>query len=377
MSESVQLVPAVVLAKLRALRDEFTQAGRDLENPEIASDHRKVRTIAQRRAALERIAGQVQRLEALLAEAAEYDGLLTSPGADRDLVALAREDGPRVRGEIFALVKAATGELVQADDNAVGSIILEMRAGTGGEEAGLWTRDLLDMYVRYATKRGWSIETLELSGETGGSESITGAGAVRSAVLAVRGPGVWTAMNFEAGVHSVKRVPTTEAQGRIHTSTSTVAVLPEPEEINVKIDWATDVEEFATTSQGPGGQNVNKVATAVQVKHKATGIIIRMQESKSQQDNRQRARRLLLVRLHELERQKQHAARAAARNSQIGGAGGGERSDKIRTYRYKEGIVADERLPGEYALRDLQAGDFTSLHTDLIDAETARRIAAM
>jgi peptide chain release factor 1 len=190
----------------------------------------------------------------------------------------------------------------------------------------------------------------------------------------VKGEGVWSELNFEAGVHSVKRVPATEAQGRIHTSTATIAVLPEPEETSVKIDWANEVEEFATRAQGPGGQNVNKVETAWQLHHKPTGIIIKMMEAKSQQQNRERARRLLLTRLHEAERQRQHAQRSEARRTQIGG---GDRSEKIRTYRYKDNIVADERLPGEYPLREIVAGDLSRLMQDLQVQETARRLAEL
>jgi peptide chain release factor 1 len=195
-----------------------------------------------------------------------------------------------------------------------------------------------------------------------------------AAVISVRGPGVWSELLFEAGVHSVKRVPATETQGRVHTSTASVAVLAEPEDVEVKIDWANEVEEQATRAQGPGGQNVNKVETAWQIFHKPTGMVIKMMEAKSQQQNRERARRLLMARLHEAEVAKKNAERSAARTSQIGTAG---RSEKIRTYRFKEGIVADERLPGEYPLRDLQAGDFTKLMKDLIDRETQRRLAML
>jgi len=360
--------PTSVVAKLRSLRSEYGELGRQLEDPEVAADHRKARTLAVRRSLLEGIASRVERLESLDREATEYRSLISGKGGDgeAELVELAREELPRVEREAGEIYSAVTGELVQADDNKVGSVMLEVRAGTGGDEAGLWAGDLLEMYRKYAAKAGWSMEMLDMTpGDAGG---------VRSALANLRGAGVWTAMNFEAGVHSVKRVPATEAQGRIHTSTATVAVLPEPEEVEVKIDWANDVEEFATTSQGPGGQNVNKVATAVQIKHKPTGIIIRMMESKSQQQNRERARRLLITRLHEAERQRLHAERSSARTSQIGG---GERSEKIRTYRYKEAIAADERLAGEYALRDLLAGDFSALHGDLIRQEMQRRLAAL
>jgi len=354
--------PPSVVAKLRSLRLEHGELGRQLEDPQVAADHRKARSLSVRRAALEPIAEQVARLEALDREASEYRSLIDGKG-EKDLVELAREELPRVERDAASVYESVTAALVAADDNKVGSIMLEVRAGTGGDEAGLWAGDLLDMYRKYAARAGWTMELLDVTpGDAGG---------VRSAVANLKGAGVWTAMNFEAGVHSVKRVPATEAQGRIHTSTATVAVLPEPEEVQVKIDWANDVEEFATTSQGPGGQNVNKVATAVQIKHKPTGIIIRMMESKSQQQNRERARRLLITRLHEAERQRLHAERSSARAGQIGG---GDRSEKIRTYRYKEGIAADERLAGEYALRDLLAGDFTSLHGDLIRQEMHRRL---
>jgi len=360
------LVEPVVLKKLEELAAEHAGLARDLEDPAIAADHRAVRDRSVRKAALDPVVADYRDIARALSDIEEMEAALR-PGGDAELAQLAREELPALQGNLAALMQRVKAALVQSEDNQVGSIMLECRAGTGGDEAALWAGDILDMYRRYATRRGWSFEVLDLQAESN-------AGGVRSAVVNVRGPGVWTAMNFEAGVHSVKRVPATEAQGRVHTSTATVAVLPEPEDVQVKIDWANDVEEFATTSQGPGGQSVNKVATAVQVKHKPTGIVIRIGESKSQSQNRERARRLLMTRLYEMERQKKHAERTAARSAQIGG---GDRSEKIRTCRYKEGIVADERLPGEYPLRDLLAGEFEKIHSDLIDQETARRIAAL
>ncbi len=360
------IIPQPVLSKLAELARQYDETEQKLADPEIASDHRVARELSIRKAALEPTVTGYRQLARIIRDIADCRAQIASP-SDPDLAALAKEELPGLEDQAATLAATLKANLVQSDDNRVGSIILEIRAGTGGDEAALWARDILDMFQRYSVKRGWSWEVMDLTTEAD-------AGGLRSAVINVRGQGVWTAMNFEAGVHSVKRVPATEAQGRIHTSTATVAVLPEPEQVEVKIDWAKDVEEQATRAQGPGGQNVNKVETAWQIHHKPSGIIIKMMEAKSQQQNRDRARRLLMIRLHEAERQKKHSERASARSAQIGG---GDRSEKIRTYRYKEGIVADERLPGEYALRDLLAGDFVKLHNDLIDQETARRIGEL
>lgn len=358
-------VPARVFEKLRAMAAHERELAEQLQDPEIVVDHKKVRELSQQRAAILPTVEAYRDFEALRKEREELRAILA--GKDAELAAMAKEDLPRVERAAAERLQSLLGSLVTADDRRVGSVMLEVRAGTGGDEAGLWARDLFEMYQKYAARRGWAFEVLDFTVEPA-------TGGLRGATANVRGEGVWSELAFEAGVHSVKRVPATEAQGRIHTSTATVATLPEPEDVQVKIDWAAEVEEQATRAQGPGGQNVNKVETAWQIHHKPTGIIIKMMEAKSQQQNRERARRLLLTKLYEAERQRANAERVAARNTQIGTAG---RSEKIRTYRFKEGIVADERLPGEYALRDVQSGDLTGLMRDLLAMETQRRLGAL
>lgn len=357
--------PPRVLGKLGELAGAEAELAARLEDETVLADHRKVRDLTIRRGALQPAADAWRELVRLDRECQGLAEVIAA-NEDRELVAMAKEELPQLQAKATATLERALSALVHADDNKIAGVMVELRAGTGGDEAALWTRDLLEMYQKYAARRGWAFEPLEVTFESGGG--------VRAAVVGIKGPGVWGEMAFEAGVHSVKRVPATETQGRVHTSTASVAVLPEPEEVEVKIDWANDVEEQATRAQGPGGQNVNKVETAWQIFHKPTGIVIKMMEAKSQQQNRERARRLLMARLYEAELQRKNAERAAARNTQIGTAG---RSEKIRTYRYKEGIAADERLPGEYALRDLLAGDLSNLMRDLKERETQRRVAEL
>lgn len=359
-------IPPAIAEKLGHLEEQHARLVSELQDPEILADHRKVRERSIRKSALDPVVHAARAVRDLERERESWASALAS-GADSELAQLARDELPRLDARLRDAVKECLARLVSGDDERIGSVILELRAGTGGDEAALWTRDLLDMYHKHAVRQGWTFDILDLVAESD-------AGGLRSAVVNIKGSGVWAQLAHEAGVHSVKRVPATEAQGRIHTSTATVAVLPEPDESDVAIDWANDVEEFATRAQGPGGQNVNKVETAWQVHHKPTGIIIKMMEAKSQQQNRERARRLLVARLHEAERRRREAQRSAARRTQIGSA---DRSEKIRTYRFKEGIVADERLPGEYNLRSILAGDLQPILADLAERETSRRLAEL
>lgn len=356
-----------IARKLAELCDQYTEILGRLEDPEVLADHHAVRDLSIKRAALEPVAEGYRRYRALLDEIGELRAA-AEPGGDADLAEMAREELPTLEADAAAEIERVKSALVQSDDRRVASVIMEIRAGTGGDEAGLWARDLLAMYEKYASSKRWKWETLDITED----DSF---GGVRHAVVNIRGDGVWAELGFEAGVHSVKRVPATETQGRIHTSTATVAVLPEPEAVEITIDWAGDVEEHITTAQGPGGQNVNKVATAVHLIHTPTGVEVRMQETKSQAQNREKARRLLTARVYEIERARAEAERSAERRGQIGTGG---RSEKVRVYRYQDGIVADQRLTQKFQKASvLDAGDLGPVIEALLEHETARRLGEL
>ena len=367
MSASAGSIPSTVLAKLDELDDQYAQIERDLESPEVAADHNRLRELSIKRAALTPVVEGYRAFKALTDEIGELRAVIDS-GDDLELAQMAREELPELEARASEKIEQVKAQLVTADDRKVGSVILEIRAGTGGDEAGLWARDLLEVYTRYAASKGWKVEEMELDADPS-------LGGVRKAIVTITGEGVWSELSFEAGVHSVKRVPATESQGRIHTSTCTVAVLPEPEEVDVKIDWSNDVEEHVTTAQGPGGQNVNKVATAVHMVHKPTDVEVRMQETKSQAQNREKAKRLLKARVYEIERQKAEAERAAERKGQIGS---GARSEKIRVYRYQDNIVSDQRLSEKFTKTGIiDNANLQPLFDALIEQETAKRLAAL
>jgi peptide chain release factor 1 len=349
--------------KLEEMEAALAQINAQLADPEVVVDHRQVTLLSRRRAALEPIVEQFAQWKRTVADAWGCRTLLASP--DAELASLAREELPRLDADAAGLVNALQARLVTADDRSVGSVILEVRAGVGGDEAGLWAGDLVQMYSGFAQKHGWKVEPLELSaGDVGG---------VKSAILSIRGEGVWSMLAFESGTHQVKRVPATETQGRVHTSTATVAVLPEPEEVDLHID-PDEVKEIITTAQGPGGQNVNKLSTAVHLIHLPTGIEVRMQETRSQGQNRMKAWQLLRARLHERRREEAHARRTEQRNSLIGGA---TRAEKIRTYRYKENVVVDHRLEQSFNLQEVLEGGLDAVTNRLLAREVELRVAAL
>lgn len=353
-----------LIRRLDAMATEFGELEQQLSDPAVLSQPQRAGELARRRAAMEPLVALYRDWQRTTTDAANLRALAeTEP--DPELRALAAEELPAVDARTASLLEQIKGELVTSEDRAVGSVMLEIRAGVGGDEAMLFAGDLVEIYQRYAGEKGWSWELLEFSGgEVGG---------VRHAVAHVTGPGVWQHLGYEGGTHCVKRVPATETQGRIHTSTATVAVLPEPTDVQVQIP-PEDVKIDVTTARGPGGQNVNKVATAVKMVHIPTGIEVRMQETKSQQQNRQRAWALLRARVYEHARRHAAAQRHEARSKMIGS---GDRSERIRTYRWKENIVVDHRLDASFNLSEITAGHLDKLISALIEQDKQQRLAAL
>jgi len=353
-------IPERALAKLEELAQRRDALERTLGDPEVLADHRRVREVSIQKAALDGVVDRYERWKALRAESEELREAEASD--DAELGELASAERPQVEARAEALMEEILAGLVTAEDRSIGSVILEIRAGVGGDESALWAGELLEMYRRRAQRRGWSFEVDEAaSAEVGG---------VKHATATIEGEGAWSELSHEAGVHCVKRVPRTETQGRIHTSTATVAALPEPDEVTLTID-PNDVDEHITTAQGPGGQNVNKVATAVHLHHRPSGVEVRMQESKSQRQNREKAWRLLRARLFEIERLRQASERRSRRSAQIGEAG---RSERIRTYRFKDDIAVDHRLGESFPLTPLLAGDLDEISRRLERWEVERRL---
>ncbi len=352
-----------LLVKLDQVEARYSEIERQITDPKIAGDSAKLIALSKEQGKLKAVVTKYRRYKKTVAGIKEAEQILADSTADEDFRELAKEEYQQLEGKRQSLFDELVNSLVMADDMSVDSVIMEIRAGTGGEEAALFARDLYNMYVRYADNRKWKVEQLDFSA----SEK----NGFREVIFGVKGPGVWSELGYEAGGHRVQRVPETESQGRIHTSAATVAVLPEPEEVDIQIA-PEDVIEHVSRSSGPGGQNVNKVSSAIKLEHIPTGITVSMQEEQSQHKNRAKAWRVLRSRLYEHHQSKKRAERDSQRKTMIGS---GDRSQKIRTYNYPQNRVTDHRINlSRYSLDKIMAGDMSELIAAIKDYDREQRL---
>ena len=337
-----------VLEKLRTMRARYDELTQLVSDPAVQADPPTYRTHAKALAELEPLVDRGRQIEDLQHQLRDAQEMAAS--GDTDLKALADDEAARLEKQLTALFDEVRVLLIPKDPNDDRNVVLEIRAGTGGDEAALFAADLFRMYSRYAERQGWKVEVL--------SSNPTGVGGLKEVIATVEGRNAYSRLKHESGVHRVQRVPATEGSGRIHTSTATVAVLPEAEDVDIHID-PKDLRIDTFCSSGPGGQSVNTTYSAVRLTHLPTGIVVSQQDEKSQIKNRQKAFKVLRSRLYDMEMRKQQEAIAKERRGQVGT---GERSEKIRTYNFKENRITDHRINFTmHQLQDALDGDLTEL----------------
>lgn len=349
-----------MIEKLRALAREYEDLQKRMRDPNVLSDHKSIATIGKKLSDLEPLIG-------LLAEYDKCREALRIPDdvrGDPDLRGLAEEEAEQARERIPMLEEEMKVFLIPKDPDDGKNVILEVRAGTGGEEAALFASEILRMYLRFAEEQGWRTELL--------SKTDADGGGIKEASLKIEGSGAYGKLKFESGVHRVQRIPATENKGRVHTSAATVAILPEAEEVDLKIN-PEDVRFDVFRSSGPGGQSVNTTDSAVRVTHIPTGAVVICQDEKSQLKNKVKALSILRSRLYALEQERLAKERGDLRAGQVGS---GDRSEKIRTYNFPQDRVTDHRLGKNFSnLPGILEGDIGEIITELIQRSQEEKIA--
>ena len=347
--------------KLKELILRYEDLQAQLADPSVYADAGRLRDVNRELKDLAPVAEACRAYEQAAAAAAAAEDLLSDP----ELRELAQEERAAARAEMDRLREEIRVLLLPKDPNDQRSVILEVRSGVGGEEGALFAAAILRMYTMYAQRRGWRTEMLNLN--------ETELGGIKECSVLIEGEGAWSRLKFESGVHRVQRVPVTESSGRIQTSAATVAVLPEAEEVDVAID-PKDLQIDTYRSSGAGGQHVNKTESAIRITHLPTGLVVECQDERSQHKNKDKAMRVLRSRLYDMERERQAAATAAERRSQVGS---GDRSERIRTYNFPQGRVTDHRIGLTlYKIDAVMDGDLDELVDALVTADQAEKLKA-